>query len=151
MKRTTIELSGPAKDRLLRDFFRDQVGADEALASRLARDSAALFLGVRVRKGQFGFRRRSRPDAGGSVPAEAFDPYAFGLVPVFQREGRDGLLARLASIVDTSNLQLMARSQQIVLPVHLRSGPAPREEVCAAIADAVERRMEQRRTAAGGV
>lgn len=150
MKRTTIELSGAAKDCLLRNFFRDEVGAGEALADRLARESSALFVGVRVRKGQLGLRRRARAAPKEVPPAhEAFDPFAFGLVPVFQREGREGLLARLSAIAEPGNLQLLARSQQIVLPVHLRSGPAAQVELCSAIADAVERRVAQRRAAAG--
>jgi hypothetical protein len=152
MKRTTIGLSGAAKDRLLRDFFREEIGSDMALADRLARESSTLFVSVRVRRTQLGLRRRPQPAP--PVQQEAptgppFDPYVFGLVPVFQREGRDGLLTRLATVADAGDLQLMARSQQIVLPVHLRSGPAEHDELCAAIADAVARRIADRRAAAG--
>jgi hypothetical protein len=82
-------------------------------------------------------------------PSAPFDPYVFGLVPVFQREGREGLLARLSGIANVTNLQQMARSQQIVLPVELRAGEADAGSVRTAIADAVARRIADRRAAAG--
>lgn len=83
------------------------------------------------------------------LPAAAFDPYVFGLVPVFQREGRDGLLAKLATIARVEDLRLMARTQQIVLPEALRRGEAEPAAIRTAITDAVAKRIADRRAAAG--
>ncbi len=89
------------------------------------------------------------PSVSTSPPAPAFDAYSVKLVPVFQREGRDGLLARLANVGEVGQLRQMAKAQQIILPEGLRSGEASAEAVRAAIADAVARRIADRRAAAG--
>ena len=87
----------------------------------------------------------------GAIPGEpvAFDPYVFGLVPVFQREGRDGLMAKLATVDHADNLRLMAKTQQVVLPAELRKGDADAATLRTAIADAVAKRVADRRAAAG--
>lgn len=79
----------------------------------------------------------------------AFDAYAIGLVPTFQREGRDGLIAKLAAIDRLDHLRQMSKAQQIVLPADLRTGDASLDAVRAAIADAVAKRIADRRAAAG--
>lgn len=85
-----------------------------------------------------------------SPPASAdSDPFAVKLVPVFQREGREGLLVQLAAISDVEHLRRIAKAQQIVLPQTLRSGDAAPDTVREAIADAVARRIADRRAAAG--
>lgn len=87
--------------------------------------------------------------AKGSATPPAFDPYVFGLVPVYQRQGPDGLLARLGEIGHVENLRKMARAQQIVLPLELRSGEADVKAVRAGIVAAVGKRIADRRAAAG--
>jgi hypothetical protein len=169
MNDTTKKLSGPAKDRFLERFFATEPDIDPELADRLATRSKAAFSSLRVRRLAFGranLRRPARIVAPPPVPAveptaaqpvvapdapanAAFDPYVFGLVPVFQREGRDGLLARLAGVGGIDRLRQMARAQQIVLPQSLRTGDADADEILAAIADAVARRVADRRAAAG--
>ncbi len=85
-----------------------------------------------------------------SAPADAaFDAYAIGLVPVFQREGRDGLLAKLAAITSIDYLRQMAKAQQIVLPQPLRLGDATPEAIRDGIADSVAKRIADRKAAAG--
>ena len=79
----------------------------------------------------------------------SFDPYVFGLIPVYQREGRDGLLGRLASVTRVEDLRAMAKTQQVVLPAEFRSGDVAAPSVRAAIADAVAKRIADRRAAAG--
>jgi hypothetical protein len=177
MNDTTKKLSGPAKDRFLERFFATEPDIDPALADRLASRSKAAFSSLRVRRLAFGranLRRPTRIVVPPPVPAAeppaaqsrdtpapqpvvppdapasaAFDPFVFGLVPVFQREGRDGLLAKLAAIAEVDRLRQMARAQQIVLPQSLRTGNADADEVRTAIADAVARRVADRRAAAG--
>ena len=64
------------------------------------------------------------PVAAAGDTGEAFDPYAIGLVPTFQREGANGLGAKLSEITSLANLRKMARSQQIALPAELRGEDA---------------------------
>jgi len=207
MQRTTRKLSGPAKDRFLKRFFREERGLDPAVAEALANKSAATFTSLRVRRTYWSQLRAaespaltSRPtgervikpapatrllppdlvktaekatklqdappenqklarepshDAPlpGASPTEAggtFDPHAFGLVPVFQREGRDGLLAKLAAVTTAGNLRKMARTQQISLPEPMRAGDdVALDDLRSAIADAVARRIADRKAAAG--
>ncbi len=78
-----------------------------------------------------------------------FDPYAFGLVPIFQREGAEGLTARLEAVTDVAHLRQMAKAQQIVLPQELRSGDAAADAIRAGIVEAVGKRIKDRRAAAG--
>jgi hypothetical protein len=70
-------------------------------------------------------------------------------VPTFQREGRDGLINRLADIASADNLRKMARAQQIVLPEPLRATDVALDALRAGIADAVAKRVADRRAAAG--
>lgn len=175
MRTLTRKLSGPAKERFFRRFFAEQSGVDAALAAALARRSAAVFTSVRVRRDAVAVRtfgaRGARADSGpletaavapssapevpasGSPPASAtaaFDAYAFGLVPVFQREGRDGLMARLAGVSESAHLRQMARAQQISLPQELRTGDVSADALREAIVDAVAKRIADRRAAASG-
>ncbi|MGF1650570.1 MAG: hypothetical protein ACFCUN_08965 [Hyphomicrobiaceae bacterium] len=80
--------------------------------------------------------------------AGSFDPYAFGLVPTFQKQGRDAVSDRLAEITDVGHLKAMARAQQIALPASVRRGSPTPDEVRLAILDAVEKRIADRRAAA---
>jgi len=70
-------------------------------------------------------------------------------VPTFQREGRDGLIAKLRNIESVDNLRKLARAQQIVLPEDFRQGDVAVEDMLAAIADSVAKRIADRRAAAG--
>jgi len=79
---------------------------------------------------------------------KAFDPYAFGLVPTYQREGAEGLAKRLADVARVDQLRQMARSQQIALPADIRRGEVTPEVVRTAIIKAVEKRISDRRAAA---
>jgi hypothetical protein len=81
--------------------------------------------------------------------ASSFDPYIFGLVPIYQRQGPDGLLEKLGEIKRVDHLRKMARAQQIVLPVELRSGDIPVEAIRSGIVTAVGKRIADRRAAAG--
>lgn len=167
MKETTLKLSGHSKDRFLERFFAEEPGLAAEVARRLAARCKVTFTSLRVRKAAVSAARRqgstSAPAARKTAPssaaptstpasvgqATAFDPYAFGLVPVFQREGRDGLVAKLGAIDRADHLRQMAKAQQIVLPQELRTGEVALEGLRAAMADAVARRIADRRAAAG--
>jgi len=74
-----------------------------------------------------------------------FDAFAFGLVPVYKREGAAGLSARLSEISSVAHLRAMAKAQQIVLAREMRSGDIDISALRAAILDAVARRVADRR------
>jgi len=175
MKKPSKELSGPSLNRFFRRFFRAQPGLDARAADQLASVAARSIASIRLRRVAWAKlrQRRSKPPAprapatppvpppdaiaveppppstAQSKPEARFDPYAFGFIPVYQREGRDGLLDKLSGISGADNLRKMARAQQIALPAELRKGEIPLDELRAAIANAVEKRMADRRAAAG--
>lgn len=166
MKDKTLKLSGHAKDRFLERFFAGEPGLPIETARRLTARGKTTFTSLRVRAiATYPIRKldTTKPatpppaivSAPSPLPGESaaptapFDAYAIGLVPIFQREGRDGLIARLASVANLEHLRQMSKAQQIVLPQELRTGEIPLEKIRAAIADAVARRIADRRAAAG--
>lgn len=76
---------------------------------------------------------------------EDADPFVFGLVPVYKREGAEGLLVKLAEIRSVAHLRAMAKAQQIVLARELRTGDIDVVTLRAAILEAVEKRVADRR------
>ncbi len=76
---------------------------------------------------------------------DSFDPFAFGLIPIFKREGAKGLAARLEEIGNVENLRAMAKAQQIVLPRDVRRGEADIDTVRTAVLAAVEQRITDRK------
>lgn len=79
-----------------------------------------------------------------SEPQPAFDPFAFSVVVVRTKEGRDGLLSRLARIEGAEDLLRLARAQHIAVPAGLEDAAAIR----AAILEGTEARIANRRAAA---
>lgn len=77
-------------------------------------------------------------------PPPSFDPYAFSLLALLKRNGRDALLARLGEIGSRDDLRKLAEAQHIALPPDIEGLPAIRD----AIADGTERRLADRRAAA---
>lgn len=169
MTKSVKKLSGPSLNRFFKRFYRAQAGLDPGVADRLAEVSAKTFSSVRIRRIAWSQMRnpprrakppeasppapliddRPSPTPPPATPAPPFDPYSFGLVPVYQREGRDGLLGKLATVETPEHLRKMARAQQIALPAELRTGDIDLAELREAITAAVEKRIANRRAAAG--
>ena len=173
MKDGTVKLSGHAKDRFLERFYAEETALDADARRRLVLKSQTVFSSLRVRKAVLARQRgtakpvkspamQARPQSTASAPAPiqpapiatptspaAFDPYLFGLVPVFQREGSDGLAAKLNGIDNVDHLRQMAKAQQIVLPTEMRTGDVPAEAIRTAMVEAVAKRIKDRRAAAG--
>ena len=178
MKEHTVKLSGHAKDRFLERFFADESALDADLRQRLTQRSKSAFSSLRVRKAILARQRDNvppKPRAPSRSPSQpvvslppaepprapspvaapaaqadaAFDAYAVKLVPIFQREGRDGLHAKLGGVTSVDHLRQMAKAQQIVLPQELRTGDASAEAIRAGIVEAVAKRIADRRAAAG--
>ncbi|HFB2048912.1 MAG: hypothetical protein HRT83_02585 [Hyphomicrobiaceae bacterium] len=80
---------------------------------------------------------------------EKFDPYAFSLIPIFIREGPDGLIQCLNTIHSLDNLREIARLQQLALPLNIRYGDISIDDAKSAILNAVRKRVADRRAAAG--
>jgi hypothetical protein len=76
---------------------------------------------------------------------EPFDPFALNVVVVLRTAGRDAALAALKQIEDCANLRLLAREQQLSVGTDVASAA----ELSAAIVAAAERRIANRRAAAG--
>ncbi|MDX2258021.1 MAG: hypothetical protein NW205_03820 [Hyphomicrobiaceae bacterium] len=87
----------------------------------------------------------TQPSPPASAPPSTFDPFVFGLVPVFKRHGADALIVRLAEIASADDLRAMAKAQQIVLPREIRTGPIDLVTLRTAILDAVEKRVADRK------
>lgn len=92
---------------------------------------------------------QTTPPPAPAEPAAPFDAYSIGLVPTCQREGPEGLMAKLADIASTDNLREMARLQRIVIPSELRKGEAEPQAVREAIVSAVAKSIADKKTAAG--
>ncbi|HUS97730.1 MAG TPA: hypothetical protein VMX97_13415 [Hyphomicrobiaceae bacterium] len=178
MKRISRKLAGRELDLFFRNLFRAQAGLDPAQVNKLSTTCLQTIKSVNLRvrhlkAGKFirphsasetGQQRQPQPPYSPEQaaahpqiavapkpdkPATAFDPYAFGLIPIYQRQGRDGLLEKLKTITSGDDLRRMARAQQIMLPAPLRTGDASLDEIRTAILAAVEKRIADRRAAAG--
>ncbi|MEM7748742.1 MAG: hypothetical protein AAF346_10855 [Pseudomonadota bacterium] len=173
MAKSSKTLSGPSLGRFFRRFYQAQSQLDKETAERLTRLSVQTFAAVQLRRIPWAKLRASTADASStreratakpsaaaqdgksetspSGPAESqkFDPYSFGLVPIYQREGREGLIEKLSTVGRADHLRKMARAQQIVLPAALRTGDIDPVELREAITTAVEKRIANRRAAAG--
>ena len=170
MKKSSKKLSGPGLTRFFKRFYQAQAGIDAATAERLAKISSQTFSSVGIRRVAWSEMRsapaQAEKPAAVDRPAEkqpasdgrealavpppgVFDPYCFGLVPIYQREGKSGLLTKLNTVESVDHLRKMARAQQIALPSELRSGEISLNVLREAIAAAVEKRIANRRAAAG--
>lgn len=74
----------------------------------------------------------------------AFDPFAFSAVVVLSRQGKSGLLHRLAAIDDAAHLKQLAEAQHLAIDRSLDDTEALRE----AIVKGAEQRIADRRAAA---
>lgn len=89
----------------------------------------------------------TNPDAPPGAPdtsTPAFDPYAFSVVALLTRKGREATLARLAELTDAQDLRRLAEAQHIAVPKEART----LDEIRAAVLAGAERRIADRRAAA---
>lgn len=145
MAKTTRALSGAAKDAYFKVTLESEAGLDGAIAERLLDTLKASVSQVRVR-----LDRASRgidiasPEVAGAAEAEAFDPFTPNIILVLRTQGREAVLAALRAI-SSDNLRLLAREQQLSIP----GEAAAVEQIIEAIATAAERRVANRKAAAG--
>lgn len=80
-----------------------------------------------------------------SEPQPEFDPYTPNVIVLIRTQGRDKALAALATIASVEQLRLLAREQQL----SIGDAPATAEDIRLAIVNAADRRVVNRRAAAG--
>lgn len=74
----------------------------------------------------------------------AFDPFAFSVMVVLSRTGREGLLKCLDGIKSAEHLRKLAEAQHLAVPASIKKA----DELRRAILTATEQRLADRRAAA---
>ncbi len=161
MARTTKQLSGGGKDKLLRGLIAAETSITAAAALRLGDAMCAAIADVRVRREAWETSRNQPPSPGAhsmspaSISTEAaatarsdvpppFDPFVFSALAVLTKQGAAALAARLAAIAELADLRQLAQSQHLAIDLAMTDLGALR----AAIVAATEARLAERRAAA---
>lgn len=159
MGKATRSLSGASQKK----YFRDLVGsiegipadAAEALTGACEREIAQ----VRVRLPLPDREKKAKPrtrktvaeaagqESAASAPPSseaAFDPFAFSVVVVVTKEGRQGLAKRLSVITSGADLRALAKAQHVAIP----AGELTDGELRDAIIEGALQRIANRKAAA---
>lgn len=167
MVRHTKPLSGGGKDKFLRGLVDGVENVPESARGALKRELTEGILEVRVRRAAYDRVRAATPRQADEPPAApspklppapapavtetvappskpVFDPFAFSVVAVLTRKGRDALLETLAAIEAVEDLRSLALAQHLALDPDLASA----DEIRAAIVAGAERRIAERKAAA---
>lgn len=161
MSKTTKALSGAGQKKYFRELLAEHEGLGAELRKTLLAQTEREIAQVRVRL-PVPERARRKPDdtaqpagprdvAGSAdTPAgaaaegpPAFDPFAFSVVVVMTKEGRDGLAKNLAGIHSVANLYALAKAQHIAVPPGIDDAASLR----AAIIEGTAQRIANRRAA----
>jgi hypothetical protein len=159
MGKATRSLSGASQKKYFRELFRATDGVTPETAETLAVACEREIAQVRVRlpipergkKNKPGAKASTlaappeSPAAGTPPPAQpAFDPFAFSVVVVVTREGRDGLAKKLQDIASIDDLKALAKAQHVAVP----EGDLTADAMRAAIVDGALQRVANRKAAA---
>jgi hypothetical protein len=161
MAKATKSLSGASQTKYFRDLFGAEPGLSEASADHLLAVTEREIAHVRVRlpvpkrakstvagdvpPAAAQFKDRAATDPVPGSPANAgFDPFAFSVIVILSKDGREGLEARLADIARPEDLLTLAKAQHIGLPEGLNDAAVIRR----AIVTGAERRLANRKAAA---
>lgn len=82
------------------------------------------------------------------VAGAPFDPFAFSLIVVLRREGREGLLSRLKSVGDAARLRQIAKAQHVSVRLADDVDADEIDALCLEIIAGTERRVAHREAAA---
>lgn len=160
MGKATRSLSGASQKKYLRDLVGSIDGITPEAAAALTSTCEREIAQVRVRLPIPERGKSSKPPpkkapaeppraepatiSAGTAPAAAdFDPFAFSVVVVVTKEGREGLAKKLAGI-GPADLKALAKAQHVALPEGDLSG----EDLRAAIIDGALQRIANRKAAA---
>ena len=158
MAKTTKALSGPAAKKYMRELLHADPGVTADATERLVATCGEEIAQLRVRLPIPARQKRpaeSVVPAGVPAPVEplakpvaapavsaAFDPFAFSVVVVLTKQGRDGLMAKLAAIDGIADLRAIAKAQHIAVPA---TGTA--DELRRAIVEGTAARIADRQAA----
>lgn len=146
MAKTTRALSGAAKDAYFKVTLESEAGLDRAISGRLLDTLKASVSQVRVRLDRVS--RWPETVSGGvdreTAEAEPFDPFTPNVILLLRTSGRDAVLAALRTI-SADNLRSLAREQQLSIGGDLSTA----DEIREAVVTAAERRVANRKAAAG--
>ena len=94
-------------------------------------------------------RKIASPDPTPPVPEKLFDPYAFSVVALMSKKGREALSTRLAAIDSNAHLVQLAEAQGLEIdPPAVDAAGETIDKLRDAILAAAERRIANRRAAA---
>jgi hypothetical protein len=152
MAKNTKALSGQAAKKYMRDLLKSDPGVSVDAADRLVSACADEIAQLRVR---LPIPNRSKPQVAATLPvglaatsgpakppAPVFDPFAFSVVVVLTKQGRDGLMAKLAMVESAADLRAIAKAQHIAVPA---AGSA--DELRRSIIDGTVARIADRQAA----
>jgi len=158
MGKATRPLSGASQKKYFRDLVGSIDGVTPEAASALTGACEREIAQVRVRLPipERGKTSKSAKKNAGTEPAHAecsavsavpvaaeFDPFAFSVVVVVTKEGREGLANKLAAI-GPADLKALAKAQHVALP----EGDLSTEDLRSAIVDGALQRIANRKAAA---
>lgn len=174
MPRATKALSGASKEKYFRDLFAAEPGVSPPVAARLSETCSSEITHLRVKlpiprrdttaeaehaaapqEAEFLDVSPEPDDEAADDPASAalekpppagppFDPYAFSVVAVLKKSGREALMARLTEIASADDLRRLADAQHLGLAPDL-GGIG---DLRMAIVAGAEQRIADRRAAA---
>lgn len=152
MAKATRPLSGASQKKYFRDLFQTTEGLAPETADILSAVCEREIAQVRVRlpipergkKNSSAKRLRSATAAEPVAADVVFDPFAFSVVVVITKEGRDGLARKLQSIASAADLRSLAKAQHVALP----EGDLTSDELRAAIVEGALQRIANRKAAA---
>lgn len=144
----------------MRDFFRAHIKRETSLDPAAA-DKLAEALTVRVNRmlvwdeppstqnplvpqPEAVAAPQTVPSAAKAATSATFDPYAFSVMVVLSKTGRDGLMKRLAEIKTAENLKALIEAQHLAVDRALKKP----DELRKAIVSASEQRLADRKAAA---
>jgi hypothetical protein len=157
MGKATRPLSGASQKKYFRELFQSTEGLTpetaDTLTSVCEREIAQLRVRLpipeRGKKNSLAKRPRQESAAkpASNEPAggvNTFDPFAFSVVVVITKEGRDGLARKLQSVTSAADLKSLAKAQHVALP----EGDLNADELRAAIVEGALQRVANRKAAA---
>jgi hypothetical protein len=153
MAKNTKALSGQAAKKYMRDLLKSDPGVSAEATDRLVDACADEIAQLRVRlpiPNRSKAQVVSAPAAVAPVaaapkpttPAPTFDPFAFSVVVVLTKQGRDGLMTKLAAVETVADLRAIAKAQHIAIPA---TGSA--DDLRRAIVDGTAARIADRQAA----
>jgi len=152
MGKATRPLSGASQKKYFRDLFQSTDGvsteAAEQLTSACEREIAQVRVRLpipdRAKKSGSAKKSKSAPALEPAISETAFDPFAFSVVVVVTKEGRDGLARKLQTVTSVKDLQALAKAQHVALP----DEAVTPDELRAAIIEGALQRVANRKAAA---